>query len=1365
MQKSVIVDRYLYPSGSEISLDSCGLLLTADYLLKYSNIVTFDEFSKLPGAIIVAEGGIGKTTLMNKLKDQYPAGNCLLIRLGEYNGDPTGLRDEIASHIEKFTNDEVKPAIIFDGLDEAEDLWGILLRLFRSYRENATIWFASRDASVIRSIIEEHKDVKTYILAPLSKDNVKTMALARGLDGDNFIEMIYKQDIAGICAKPLGCDLALSLAKSGELEGKTQKEIWQLGIERLCDENPSITKHANRACQYTNEQICKCASWIALCSSLTEKAYIWNDEDSYSKPQSITLSELVSNEFPKDLIQYTLERGVFSPLGDGRIRFSHQVYKDYLSAYGFYLFIFPDKWEYFLLSQNRSQFYKKYTSIVSWLASFNRGFLKVISEVQPELLLPSPEVIDMIGRGKICKLLITRSNDLSIRQLRSEVIWKNLFRLKSPETIEIIKKTFKDKSSTQSMIEIATSITEECEIHEMSDILIDFVLDEKLSLYRRIDAVRAVYILKEKIDCSKLRNVLPIDKSLDSSFQLRGYILACLWPCYISSEELGQHLIKSPRNNFIGQYHFFLKYDLPETFQETLTKDNALPLLQWSIDNIDRSDYHSDPVTFCAKAVFSHCWQWIDDPEVFNVLANGYIKILKCHISPFLSKEDVKDSYHRSNNILILDKCDFHKDVESRMRMLEFILNTNEIANIHRMVSSIYSYDYPIYTSDDFKILYDKVLASLDEISSEKWGHCIKDIIWQIDHDKYKNEINDLNCKFPELIPSFESIQKQREVNRQKRLENEGKNKREELRELKEQERNQLKIDQLVKKILAQKDLQRSDLKNICVYLNSNDGFARPAGVRLPDTNGWKKLTKMEREILVSNIENFLINGQVEPTEPNCIDYFIFQTFDLLRTEKTKAYYCLPRKTWEQFSTELIKIVYNDKTANLLAPIWDAMATKFPDVFNLAFSNAVRQELDSGIISKLRYWKGITEEQVDIFIDIAIGHSKGTKIFEALVDLGETEAVKKHLNILFNEIEDIPKAENSEHFAWVFFLMPNIYIDLLIKFIYINRKWGREWFEKILCRHEDDFANGVFQCSPDKISQIYIWLHSEYPSEHEGGYSPCALDEIHDLKRNIINFLTDNGEKGSANALQSIYKKFPDDIWLKSCILDAKSNELSRHSSKISIVDLKELLNNKNMKSSLINSIDDLHSLVMSSLDDYQVYLQGDIPTIGNLWNTAKGYISPKDEETFSDHLANFLILTLPSIIINREVQIRRKQFSSDNAEAGSRTDIWIQAIDKKNQVLTLCIEVKCNWNPSAKTALKEQLIEKYLSGAKAEGGILLLGWFECNEWDNADSRKDKAVKVWSDIMSAKDDLRSQAELEGNSNIIVSAKAIDCSLR
>ena len=149
--------------------------------------------------------------------------------------------------------------------------------------------------------------------------------------------------------------------------------------------------------------------------------------------------------------------------------------------------------------------------------------------------------------------------------------------------------------------------------------------------------------------------------------------------------------------------------------------------------------------------------------------------------------------------------------------------------------------------------------------------------------------------------------------------------------------------------------------------------------------------------------------------------------------------------------------------------------------------------------------------------------------------------------------------------------------------------------------------------------------------------------------------------------------------------------------------------------------------------------------------------ISHKKEEDFSDHLKKFLdmILTPEGVIINREVVLNRGR----NGEAGARTDIWIDALIKEtSEKLSLCIEVKGSWNRSAPTAMKEQLVDKYMGNGGADVGILLVGWFQ--------SHKVPQKNMWEDNRDmARAELEQQAAKLTQSGYLIKSIVIDCEYR
>jgi hypothetical protein len=120
---------------------------------------------------------------------------------------------------------------------------------------------------------------------------------------------------------------------------------------------------------------------------------------------------------------------VYTPLGDGRIRFTHPVYRDYLAAYGLTVLIPLTHWEQLLLNADRSGVFPQRTGIAAWLASFNQGFLEELSGIQPELLLASMDTVQAVGPAKLCTAMLDRADSISYQQRHNDVIAGNLFLL------------------------------------------------------------------------------------------------------------------------------------------------------------------------------------------------------------------------------------------------------------------------------------------------------------------------------------------------------------------------------------------------------------------------------------------------------------------------------------------------------------------------------------------------------------------------------------------------------------------------------------------------------------------------------------------------------------------------------------------------------------------------------------------------------------------------------------------------------------------------------------------------------------------------------------------------------------------------
>lgn len=112
--------------------------------------------------------------------------------------------------------------------------------------------------------------------------------------------------------------------------------------------------------------------------------------------------------------------------------------------------------------------------------------------------------------------------------------------------------------------------------------------------------------------------------------------------------------------------------------------------------------------------------------------------------------------------------------------------------------------------------------------------------------------------------------------------------------------------------------------------------------------------------------------------------------------------------------------------------------------------------------------------------------------------------------------------------------------------------------------------------------------------------------------------------------------------------------------------------------------------------------------------------------------------------MVNREVVIH----PTDQGDSGERPDIKIDALDPKNDTITVPIEIKGSWHDDLLTAQDDQLAQRYLLQMDTTDGIYLVGWYPVEHWNTSpqdDGRKAKANRH-GPLEQLKTRLREQAD-------------------
>jgi hypothetical protein len=202
-------------------------------------------------------------------------------------------------------------------------------------------------------------------------------------------------------------------------------------------------------------------------------------------------------------------------------------------------------------------------------------------------------------------------------------------------------------------------------------------------------------------------------------------------------------------------------------------------------------------------------------------------------------------------------------------------------------------------------------------------------------------------------------------------------------------------------------------------------------------------------------------------------------------------------------------------------------------------------------------------------------------------------------------------------------------------------------------------------------------------------------------------------------------KKVPQYDWLRRNLDEADALARANTWRPVSIREFLALARDRDKR--FVDSGSQLIETVIESLDRLAAKLHDELSAVRDLWNTRDGEISPKDEQEVADYVVRHLRVDLRDrgIVVNREVQIRR----GIGGRTGQRTDIHVDAVspgerDGDGDMIYAIVEVKGNWNAELRSAMKTQLLDRYLKEIGSPYGLYLVAWFACAKWTDGDSRK-----------------------------------------
>ena len=1304
-------------------LDRHGFFIEREYNQYATNISDLLGKSKI---MIIAESGMGKTYVMDYLAKQFGKESLLDI-------DAVNYLKHISSLDSVFDSNKEKEIVIIDGIDENPDIISFL-RQRREMLEKKKLFMASRNIGNLHNLCQE-LELEIYLLLPLSISAIKAYAKKGGVNESQFVDTIIKKGLSPICAKPFGLKYLVEAYSDNTLDNTPNDNLWEKYIQRLCAEDGSKDQPDNNAISLEKciEMISKMAIELKLsgCQILENIHQEMTEDNNF-----LHLSALYDNQ-EKQQIDNILSRGIFTPTAKNCFKFAHSSFLDYFAARGMKQYVNENKWKSIIINRDRNAIYPQWEGVAAWLPRYDEQWCDILLNSCPELLLASEQNMSKVNSETLCERLLERTQSMDYDRRHSFHLRDNLHRINQPEVIPVLKKAL-SKRCPSSKRELAIDIIREAKINKLENDLVKVFCDSKDEEPIRKDAGLALEIIgttKARKKCKQILN------DVNTSPVLKGQLFSMTWPQCITLEEINPHLIKGERNIF-DAYERWVQVDFLQSLKQ-LTKGQAKEALSWAITDIQKDYNHNDNVLKMKKAVMALCWNKYCEGDFLELLSSGYYAFVEKYEYPFYD-----ESYSYLPEEIQCNHNQF-KEAQTKRRSLACVLIKNPSVSGYSLSRGLFS----VLLENDFNFVMSELEKEKKKDIQIKWVECLTGMTGAVSSET-KDQWNSLHKKYPAIIKEdAQTIIQEREMIESKRMSETKKN------EVKKGDASERDVSLF--RYLLNENPNANCLHNVyyaCMRGKVSYAFA--------ESQFWKKLSDTERNAVTSMAKRFLVSSKAPRRKPNTCYPLIPFACIVLYTNNKDLFSEIALDVWAKFSIDLLDFMeYQDY--QLMTPVLRCIKKQSKRVFYQKIMSYVRSRLKQKHYIYLKKYENIVDEHLlqlllreyckPIYEDYF-----RFQLFKSIYDVNTSilEKIFKKTSSLSDCINKYGVYSSIFYFAFC-----SQGICELLRVLQTDLTFGKHLFEELMIielRYNLVFS--VFsEFKVEYLTDLYIWLHLNYPASeqpvHIGGFSPDSIDELYLFASKIFSCIYKS--KDPLPSLHQIRERFPNDFYIDDLIKAAKYSELSQISPAYSLEQIKQIVDIKNNRR-LVNSIKDLFDLTLDYLSKYQSFLTGvDTPRIEDLWNAIKinkkvTMLTHKEEEDFSDHLKSYLKFYFEEykIAINREVQLNRGL----KGKEGARTDIWLDAFSSdSSRHWKLCIEVKGSWNKTAKTALKEQLIDKYMHNGGADAGILLVGWFQ--------SKSFKIKKVWKNEQSAKEQLKTQVSEAQIQDPLVEARVINCEYR
>ena len=1194
--------------------------------------------------------------------------------------------------------------------------------------------------------------------------------------------------------KPVTLVFLLSLFKDHEHLPETRQELYERGCTMLCEERNTNRIDQGETGHLTALERMAVAARIAAVSIFCRKPIIaMGSMTAQLSDDEVPVSALVGGDdavgphrvaVRDEDVREALGTGLFSSRGSQRMGFAHQTYAEFLASR--YLGVDGiDTKKVLALLQHPSdasgRIVPQLYETAGWVASRDKEVLAAIAECDPQVLLRGDTgSLSEQGRQLIADALLRaldefRANDYDwgLRRQYGKLGHRGL--------AEQLRPWLTDAERQPVARRAAIEIAKACELKELQVTLADIALDQTEILPVRDSAARVVAAIG---DTDTRRRLLPLavgQAADDTRDQLKGHALRALWPGIISVGELFDCLTTPRQTNFGGAYSGFLETELIEN----LKSEHIPPALNWlkalaSNDGVGHW-HHS-----LADKIILRAWECIGEAPVLEALAETALERFRHYHGLIYDDATVKDHAELFDN------------PTNRRALAARIVGLSQDQRIPFDLTTCSPGLIRLEDLSDFEWCVERLLASIGNSTEPVWAALAWSMFYRGEPCSVRlacvTEARGVSpCLKRESDAFFGSV----EISSERAAE---------MREqyLAMQDRGTKRPIQVLK--WAPKDriehwLSRCEAGELQVWLqlllaltledtDTKYGTVRLDIRRLPGWGAAAPATRLRIVKAADSVVRFApvdpLKWQREPHRWGNDDIAAYAALFILKQESPVAYDALPGWVWQRHVATVVCTPFYDEDngqrqeheeialkcyecspaamlyyvpMQLDAENRDGRHISCDKTLGQCWDDKLKQVVHETLVRGQEYWRAESFDHIAALL-LQHGHQPTRDMLATLVrSVSEGVCVSQERAQLAAAelITDSPDA------AW-----PVIWPAILA-----DRELGRGLLMNIAHGLHHNAGQVTSKLTETQLADLYVWLVKEFPysqdPDHGGTYFGGPEGSVREFRDAVVRFLEDKGTPDSVDALQKASDALPDQGGLKSIVVEARKNCLRRTWIPCAPAELLAAVAQPGSK--LVRNASELQDLLVEVLVDLENKLQGETPAAPDLWDQTSRVRGsekwrPKDENHLSDWVKRNLETALVSrgVIAAREPVIRRGEGSG----TGEATDIHVTAVvpgldgDAYEQAEVI-IEVKGCWHRKLKTAMKTQLVDRYLKDNECQHGIYVVGWYLCDQWDGGDYQKRNTPK-WTPP-EARSFFEEQAERLSVADIRIRAVVLNTALR